>query len=398
MEPQKSAGVSSEKLERSLEKKPEMTPPTPTVEEDSDDDDELDDFLDDFETPSIPATQMRAVKTEGQGAPQTDNGQPSSLDDDFARQLQLGMQDLLGEIQDSKELQDQFEHLVKELNDAATGGKATTSSSSAPKPLKAPANFQDRIKQTMERMKSSEAEVDAAVADSEGDDFLAEMLKQMQSAGGDGESDEDFSKMLLTMMEQLTSKEILYEPMRELADKYPEWLRKNEGKEPSEDIERYRDQYLVVKEIVAKFEEPAYRDENDKDRDYIIDRMQKMQAAGAPPTELMGEMGQGHNKQNQDSLFVNYESGAGNKLIWDNIVLCRFRNLTSHKSLKAQFGDYTNPMDTDIDENEAKGIAGPFIHTPQVKREKKQEKYKYSKIPSKHNVQLISGCRAHSYN
>lgn len=161
----------------------------------------------------------------------------------------------------------------------------------------------------MERMKSSEAEVDAAVADSEGDDFLAEMLKQMQSAGGDGESDEDFSKMLLTMMEQLTSKEILYEPMRELADKYPEWLRKNEGKEPSEDIERYRDQYLVVKEIVAKFEEPAYRDENDKDRDYIIDRMQKvcaltsftfnlmiwpqMQAAGAPPTELMGEMGQG---------------------------------------------------------------------------------------------------------
>lgn len=42
MEPQKSAGVSSEKLERSLEKKPEIIPPTPTVEEDSDDDDELD--------------------------------------------------------------------------------------------------------------------------------------------------------------------------------------------------------------------------------------------------------------------------------------------------------------------------------------------------------------------
>lgn len=44
---------------------------------------------------------MGAVKTEGQGTPQTDNGQSSSLDDDFARQLQLGMQDLLGEIQDS---------------------------------------------------------------------------------------------------------------------------------------------------------------------------------------------------------------------------------------------------------------------------------------------------------
>lgn len=176
-----------------------------------------------------------------------------------------------------KELQDQFERLVGELSDAASIGKVTPSSSmAAPKPATVPANFQDRIKQTMERMKSSEAEVDAAVADSEGDDFLAEMLKQMQGAAGEGEGDEDFSKMLLTMMEQLTSKEILYEPMRELADKYPAWLSKNEGKEPQEDIDRYREQYGVVKEIVAKFEEPTYRDENDKDRDYIIDRMQKV--------------------------------------------------------------------------------------------------------------------------
>lgn len=260
-------------------------------------------MLDEFQSPSNPEADLKPAEVEGQG----DNGQSTgSLDDDFARQLQLGMQDLLGEIQDSvcdvpvfytywvlhlvqvnlippqKELQDQFEHLVKELSDAATSSgqsKATPSSSSAaPKPVPVPANFQDRIRQTMERMKSSEAEVDAAVADSEGDDFLAEMLKQMQGAGGEGESDEDFSKMLLTMMEQLTSKEILYEPMRELADKYPEWLRKNEGQQPSEDIEKYREQYGVVKEIVAKFEESGYRDENDKDRDYIIDRMQKVRA------------------------------------------------------------------------------------------------------------------------
>lgn len=257
------------------------------------------DLLDEFEGPS--KTAAKPIKAGVQGTPKHDSA--GSLDDDFARQLQLGMQDLLGEIQDSvrnlfrflitvypgrpvlrvnlvpsqKELQDQFEHLVKELSDAASTGKATPSSSTAAvKPATVPANFQDRIKQTMERMKSSEAEVDAAVADSEGDDFLAEMLKQMQGAAGEGEGDEDFSKMLLTMMEQLTSKEILYEPMRELADKYPAWLSKNEGKEPQEDINRYREQYGVVKEIVAKFEEPAYRDENDKDRDYIIDRMQKV--------------------------------------------------------------------------------------------------------------------------
>ncbi|PUU75689.1 Pex19 protein [Tuber borchii] len=252
------------------------------------------DILDEFQSLPQP-TGEPSTNAGGTGA-SNDSCGPSlgPLDDDFARQLQLGMQDLLGEMQDSKELQDQFEHLVKELNDAtAAPGPGPAASSSSRPSDQAAANFQDRIKQTMDRMKSSGAEVDAAVADSETDDFLSEMLKQMQGAAGEGESDEDFSKMLLNMMEQLTSKEILYEPMKELNEKYPEWLRNNESKQSAEDLQRYREQYGVVKEIVAKFEEPEYRDESDKDREFIIDRMQKMQAAGAPPKELMGEMGQG---------------------------------------------------------------------------------------------------------
>ncbi|KAG0637666.1 Pex19 protein family-domain-containing protein [Tuber brumale] len=271
-------------------------PPKVTIKEDSDDDDldDLDDILDEFQSLPQP-TGKPSTKTGDAGASDGNRG-PSlgSLDDDFARQLQLGMQDLLGEMQDSKELQDQFEHLVKELNDATAAPGTMPSAPSSSRPSdQAAANFQDRIKQTMDRMKSSGAEVDAAVADSEADDFLSEMLKQMQGAAGEGESDEDFSSMLLNMMEQLTSKEILYEPMKELNGKYPEWLRNNESKQPAEDLRRYREQYGVVKEIVAKFEEPEYRDESDNDREFIIDRMQKMQAAGAPPTELMGEMGQG---------------------------------------------------------------------------------------------------------
>lgn len=171
---------------------------------------------------------------------------------------------------------------MKELNDA-TAAPGPSKATAPPRPAdQAAANFQDRIKQTMDRMKSSGAEVDAAVADSEGEDLLSEMLKQMQGAVGEGESDEDFSKMLLNMMEQLTSKEILYEPMKELNDKYPEWLRNNEEKQSLEDLQRYTEQYEVVSEIVAKFEEPEYRDDSDKDREYIIERMQKVLICSLP--------------------------------------------------------------------------------------------------------------------
>jgi peroxin-19 len=177
-------------------------------------------------------------------------------------------------------MQGQFEKLAKELDDAmaSTGANETMDSgpSSAPAVATDPAavNFQDRIKQTMERMKSSNAEVDAGLAEPDNDDFLAEMLKSMGGTSEGGE--EDFSNMLVNMMEQLTSKEILYEPMKELYEKYPEWIRKNEAKESKENMTRYREQFSIVKDVVLKFDEPNYKDENEADREYIVERMQKV--------------------------------------------------------------------------------------------------------------------------
>lgn len=146
----------------------------------------------------------------------------------------------------------------------------------------------------MNRLQESGETIQSEVAESE-DDFLSEMLKQMGSMSGLGDSEEDFSKMLLNMMEQLTNKDILYEPMRELADKYPAWLERNarEGKYTEEELRRYREQFGFVKNIVARFEGEGYKDSSTTDREYIVENMQKMQAAGSPPAELMGGMSEG---------------------------------------------------------------------------------------------------------
>jgi len=93
-------------------------------------------------------------------------------------------------------------------------------------------------------------------------------------------------------MSQLTNKEILYEPMKELDDKFPDWLRRHEDAADVEkgEMERYKEQRRLVREIVARFERKEYRDENEEDREYIVDRMQKMQAQGSPPPDLVGDM------------------------------------------------------------------------------------------------------------
>ena len=190
-------------------------------------------------------------------------------------------------------MQAQFEEIFKGLGSAASaGGAEPAAPSGSAKPGAAAgsssqgtgadfaqdANFQETIRRTMARMQESgDQATAAAAAGSSEDDFIAEMMKAMKDMPGGGEGgDEDFSKMLMGMMEQLTNKEILYEPMKELHDKYPGWLEKNKDTLSKEDLKRYQEQQAYVAEMVAKFEEPSFSDSNSADRQYIVERMQKV--------------------------------------------------------------------------------------------------------------------------
>jgi peroxin-19 len=121
-----------------------------------------------------------------------------------------------------------FETLVKQMSSAtapvtAAQGTSTTGGTSS---------FSETLSRTMERMQESEQQAGEAqstegLAESETDAFLAEMLKQLDAAGGgDGAGGEmGMAKLLEGMMEQLMSKEILYEPMKDLNEKVsPEWM------------------------------------------------------------------------------------------------------------------------------------------------------------------------------
>ncbi|KAM0344621.1 hypothetical protein ACHAPU_007395 [Fusarium lateritium] len=273
---------------------------------DEDDLDDLDDMLDEFSTIKLDqAKSSEADATSGSPEAAKDSG-PSGKqpeveegfsEEEFAKQLQAGMADLLGELEQSPDMQAQFEDIFKHIAAAeGTGDAPPPSASKGPAPQAAPedASFQDTIKRTMERMQASGDQATAAAASGSGDDFMSEMLKQLSSGdlgdlGGEG-SEEEFSKMLMGMMEQLTNKEILYEPMKELDEKFPDWLIKNRDSTPKEDLKRYEEQQSIVREIVAKFEQKTYSDSNATDREFIVDKMQKMQAAGSPPPDLVGDM------------------------------------------------------------------------------------------------------------
>jgi peroxin-19 len=181
-------------------------------------------------------------------------------------------------------MQAQLESMFKELSGVAENAQSDKGLQEGLAASGPDASFQETIRQTMERMQNSgERATTAATADAENpEDFMAELLKQMQAGGGaEGEANEaEFSKMLMGMMEQLTNKEILYEPMKELNERFPAWMDKNRGATPQKDLDRYEEQQKLVKEIVAKFEEKTYADSNAADREYIVERMQKVRLPG----------------------------------------------------------------------------------------------------------------------
>ncbi|KAL2421793.1 hypothetical protein ABEF95_007260 [Exophiala dermatitidis] len=168
--------------------------------------------------------------------------------------------------------------------------------SSKSQPAAKPSSFEDTIRRTMARMESSSAAAASATAQASApkseEDMLAELLRALESegggAGGEGGGDAgDLSKMFLGMMEQLTNKDMLYEPMKELSAKYPEWLAQNRATLPKAEFERFSRQRVIVDEIVAKFEESSYSDASAQSREFVWEKMQAMQGEGAPPEDLI---------------------------------------------------------------------------------------------------------------
>lgn len=242
-------------------------------------------MLDRFKTSQLDDKKVSETKATVTDAESEVNATAKPNDDvNFADELRAGMSELLGSLQDNPEMQQEFEKLMKGLEDpeitqTRVGDAKTPASTSKQVPADKSDNFQDTIQKTVERMKSSGDSASAAATQAGEDDLLAKMLKEMENGGlpgMDGASEEGFNKMLLGMMEQLTTREILYEPMKELNDKYPAWLEKHSDITKPEDMTRYTQQQVLVKEIIARFDRKGYSDDNQQDKDYIVERMQKV--------------------------------------------------------------------------------------------------------------------------
>ncbi|KAI0635373.1 Pex19 protein [Trametes polyzona] len=308
-----------------------MAAPRKTTAEEEDLDD-LDDVLEQFNAPPKPSTKPAAASTSSTGqTPPANDGHPAKptsapssaqkkvdplegLDDDFARELTKGMESLFRDIAQGAGLEDipdlskaeegttdeerakAFKAaweamLVEGMNgamsaeDVSSKGKAAESAPAAPSA--AAESFQDNIRKAMERMKESNQKADEATASGEGlEDIFSRLGNDMNAM----DSEEELQGFLENMMSQLMSKEVLYEPLKELHDKFPSYLQEHAPTLSVEDKKRYESQSKVVAQIVTIFEDPTYSEDDPQKGLKVVELMQEMQEYGSPPSEIMGPL------------------------------------------------------------------------------------------------------------
>jgi len=94
-------------------------------------------------------------------------------------------------------------------------------------------------------------------------DTLDALMKQQssisqQEPGTSGTGQEDDlglpSQFLDGIMKQLVSKDVLYQPMKDICEKYPSWLEKEKGTLDSDDYRKYHDQYTIISKMCKLYE------------------------------------------------------------------------------------------------------------------------------------------------
>ena len=155
----------------------------------------------------------------------------------------------------------------------------------------------DTMKETLRMLQQSlnNLNLDENPTEEELEKMFADLSEGFPTSGSfEPDEAESFKKMLPmmeTIMQSLLSKELLYPPLKELSNKYPEWLANSRQTMKEDEFERFNKQFETTKQLCHEFEteDCSMRTEEGKKRQFerIFELMQKMQSFGHPPSELV---------------------------------------------------------------------------------------------------------------
>ncbi|KAI4873169.1 hypothetical protein NFI96_003291 [Prochilodus magdalenae] len=298
----------------------------------------VEDALDDFEKTSVPRAAPEAAaaptaeaKDSGSKPPLLEDSQffESLFEGEMAHQAKEEWERAMAELaQEEPELLQHFQKLSEAAGKVGTDQASQQEFTSCLKEtLSGLAKNADNLQWFSSKAKyfefcglsSSSLHCVRQAAGLAGED-LAKTLEGLgldDSGEGAGE-DGNILPLMQSIMQNLLSKDVLYPSLKEITEKYPEWLNSNRQALPPEELHRYEQQHKIMGEICNQFERDA---DGESTFENILELMQKealeiqifvfytqLQDLGQPPKELAGEAPPG---LNFDPESLHLPSGLG---------------------------------------------------------------------------------------
>lgn len=236
--------------------------------------DDLDDLLDDTALTESILSKPPGESTRETGKETKKPEKPQSALKDEPNQSTSGLESLLAEMEQKGDPDEALRSLLAQLNPGSEEVKEET-------------DFEGTIAETMERLQKSQK---PGTSDAGDVDALAQLLQGLQGDAEDGPGLGGLDGILGNLLNELASKDVLYEPLKELHTNYPAWLTENASKLSDDERVRFEKQKGIVEAVVLKFESPDYSDQNAAHREFIAAKMAEMEETGAPPAELAGDV------------------------------------------------------------------------------------------------------------
>ena len=86
---------------------------------------------------------------------------------------------------------------------------------------------------------------------------ISQQRDQREPGTSGADQEDDFglpTQVLDGIMKQLVSKDVLYQPMKDICEKYPSWLEKEKDTLDSDDYRKYHDQYTIIAKMCKLYE------------------------------------------------------------------------------------------------------------------------------------------------
>lgn len=264
-----------------------------------DDYDDLDEFLEDPSKLDEEQANTAAETSKSAAAMSNNNPETASaiedLQSEFAKLMQEG-----GDSEENKKTVENFKQLLNVLGEAGSGDPAATTGTRQPAGATTDtgafngvtgastsgkgAGFKDIVSNTLDRLKENGTKVDTNLMEEKkkgnSDDILSQLLGQLVE--GDADDEEGVENAIKSMLNQMSAKKVLYQPMKEMHVEYTQWMDANsESEEHADKLPVYRQQFELVGRIVTIYERDDYEDS--KYRDEVGQLLDELEQLGESP-------------------------------------------------------------------------------------------------------------------